>query len=93
MRLECEGALYHVTSSGNRREPIFEADADREAWLEVLGHALARFDATAFAYCLMGIVQGKPALHQDQNEAIGQKARPPKYIAKLKAKLGEPAAT
>jgi len=54
LRLEFEGALYHVTSRGDRREPIFEDDADREAWLEVLGHALVRFDATVFAYCLMG---------------------------------------
>ncbi|MBI4190153.1 MAG: transposase [Betaproteobacteria bacterium] len=54
LRLEFEGALYHVTSRGDRREPIFEDDADREAWLVVVGQGLERFDATAFAYCLMG---------------------------------------
>src|SRR5574340_1187213 len=54
LRLEFESALYHVTSRGDRREPIFEDDADRNSWLEVFGQGLERFDATAFAYCLMG---------------------------------------
>lgn len=53
LRLEFEGALYHVTSRGDRREPIFEDDADRLAWLDVFESSLERFDATAFAYCLM----------------------------------------
>ncbi len=50
LRLEFEGALYHVTSRGDRREPIFEDDADREVWLEVVGQGLERFDGTGFAY-------------------------------------------
>ena len=54
LRLEFEGALYHLTARGDRREPIFEDDADRVAWLEVVGQGLERFDATACAYCLMG---------------------------------------
>lgn len=53
LRLEFEGALYHVTSRGDRREPIFEDDADRHAWLSVLAEALDRFQATVYAYCLM----------------------------------------
>lgn len=32
-RLEFAGALYHVTSRGNRREPIYERDEDRESFL------------------------------------------------------------
>jgi hypothetical protein len=39
-RLEFEGALYHVISRGNRREPIFEDDEDRDTWLAVLAEAL-----------------------------------------------------
>lgn len=53
LRLEFEGALYHVTSRGDRREPIFDDDEDRLAWLSVLADALDRFHATAYAYCLM----------------------------------------
>lgn len=29
VRLEFEGALYHVTSRGDRREDIYEIDEDR----------------------------------------------------------------
>jgi hypothetical protein len=31
LRLEYEGAIYHVMSRGDRREPIFKDDADRNA--------------------------------------------------------------
>lgn len=54
LRIEFPGAVYHVTSRGDRREPIFEDDADRAELLAVLGQALDRFDAGVLAYCLMG---------------------------------------
>ena len=54
LRLEFKGALYHVTSRGDRREPIVGDDIDRQAWLAVLERGLERFEASAFAYCLMG---------------------------------------
>jgi len=54
LRLEFEGALYHVTARGDRREPIFEDDADRRALLEIVAQGIERFDAMVFAYCLMG---------------------------------------
>lgn len=54
LRIEFPGAVYHVTSRGNRREPIFVDDADRLALLDVLGSGLDRFDACALAWCLMG---------------------------------------
>src|SRR5512135_1465935 len=53
LRLEFPGALYHVTARGDRREPIFDDDQDRNELLLVLGQALKRFDATCLAYCLM----------------------------------------
>jgi len=53
LRVEYAGALYHVSARGDRREAIFEDDADREALLGVLGEALERFDAGCLAYCLM----------------------------------------
>lgn len=37
LRLEFAGALYHVTSRGNRREDIYESDFDRGQFLIVLG--------------------------------------------------------
>ena len=37
LRVEFDGALYHVTSRGNAREDIFDEDGDRKAFLEILG--------------------------------------------------------
>ena len=54
LRIEYPGAVYHVTSRGDRREPIAKDDIDRVAFLSIAGHALERFNAHALAYCLMG---------------------------------------
>ena len=54
LRIEFPGAIYHVTSRGDRREPIFVDDQDRHALLAVTGQAMDRFDAQVLAYCLMG---------------------------------------
>lgn len=54
LRIEFPGAVYHLTARGDRREPIFEDDSDRRRLLGVWTQALARFDAQAWAYCLMG---------------------------------------
>jgi putative transposase len=53
LRIEFPGAIYHVTSRGDRRESIFEDGEDRRTLLTVLAQAIARFDATVLAYCLM----------------------------------------
>ena len=54
LRIEYPGAVYHITSRGDRREPIAKDDVDRSLFLEVVGQAAQRFDARAWAYCLMG---------------------------------------
>ena len=54
LRIEFPGAVYHVTSRGDRREAIYRDDDDRRAHLDVLALSLARFDAQVLAYCLMG---------------------------------------
>ena len=54
LRIEFPGAIYHVTSRGDRREPIFVDDDDRRALLALVGQAMDRFDAEMLAYCLMG---------------------------------------
>lgn len=53
LRIEFPGALYHVTSRGDRREDIFVDDTDRARLLAVVAQGLARFDAQMLAYCLM----------------------------------------
>jgi putative transposase len=54
LRIEYPGAVYHITSRGDRREPIAKDDLDRATFLTVLSQAFDRFDAHAWAYCLMG---------------------------------------
>ena len=54
LRLEFEGALYHVTSRGNRREAIYETPDDRDSYLEILGEVCEKYNWLCHAYCLMG---------------------------------------
>lgn len=53
LRLEFAGALYHVTSRGNRREDIFGDDDDRKQFLLVLQEVCNRHNWICHAYCLM----------------------------------------
>lgn len=53
LRLEYAGALYHVTTRGDRREAIYRGANDRNAWLEGLATVCQRFHWVVFAYCQM----------------------------------------
>jgi putative transposase len=53
LRLEYEGAVYHVTSRGNARQDIYLVDPDRELFLSVVGATVERFSWLCHAYCLM----------------------------------------
>ncbi len=53
LRLEFPGAVFHVTSRGNERKPIFRCDADRLMFVALLGEAVRRFDWMIHAYVLM----------------------------------------
>lgn len=48
------GVIKAVHDRGNRREPIFEDDADRQRFLETLGEAAAKTGWQGHAGCLMG---------------------------------------
>lgn len=54
LRPEFAGALYHVTSRGDRRDTIYEDDEDRRRLLEVLGQVAGPFNWVCHAWCLMG---------------------------------------
>lgn len=54
LRVEYEGAVYHITSRGNAGQRIFLGDRDRRRFLKTLGDAIDRFGWLCFAYCLMG---------------------------------------
>ncbi len=53
LRVEFEGALYHITSRGNAKESIFLDNGDREHLLEILAEVVDRFGWICHAYCLM----------------------------------------
>ena len=54
LRLEFEGAWYHVMNRGAGRRDIFADDDQRERFLDLLGELLERFGVETHAYCLMG---------------------------------------
>lgn len=47
------GAMYHITSRGNRRSAIFYDDFDREVYLQFLEEAHRYFPFHLHSYCLM----------------------------------------
>ena len=53
LRLQAPGLTYHVVSRGVGRMAIYLDDGDRTEFLELLGDAVARYQLTCHAYCLM----------------------------------------
>jgi putative transposase len=53
LRLEFPGALYHVTARGNRRNPIYRHDADRQVWLAMLAMVCERHHFVIHSFCQM----------------------------------------
>ena len=53
LRIEFEGALYHVLSRGNERKRIFFDDEGRQSFLKVLEEYAKRFDIEVYVYVLM----------------------------------------
>jgi hypothetical protein len=49
IRLEYGGAIYHVRNRGDRREPIFKDDQDREAVPGALAEARAKTGRVALS--------------------------------------------
>src|SRR5437016_4664015 len=53
LRMEYAGAIYHVINRGDRREPIFRDDQDRQRFLETLGEACRKTGWEVQAWCQM----------------------------------------
>lgn len=53
LRVEYEGAIYHVTIRGNERRVIFEDDADRIRFIERLGERVKDFGVRLYLFVLM----------------------------------------
>ena len=54
LRIEFEGALYHVTARGNVRQKLFWDEKDRAKFVQLLVSSLTRYDVALHAYVLMG---------------------------------------
>src|SRR5437773_1519990 len=53
LRLQYTGAIYHIMNRGDRREPIFRDDKDRELFLQTAAEACLKADWQVHAWCLM----------------------------------------
>jgi REP-associated tyrosine transposase len=54
LRIQVPGGIYHVTTRGVRQTLIYREDADRDAFLAILGVVVSRRHWICHAYCLMG---------------------------------------
>lgn len=53
LRVEFEGAIYHVTVRGNARQRVFVDDRDRNQFLKRLGESVETYDIRLYLFCLM----------------------------------------
>ncbi|MGC2062845.1 MAG: transposase [Thermodesulfovibrionales bacterium] len=53
LRIEYDGALYHITSRGNARKAIYKDDEDRECFLDTLQRVNKKYNWLCHGYCLM----------------------------------------
>jgi REP element-mobilizing transposase RayT len=53
LRIEYEGAYYHVLSRGNHQQAVFLSDHDRNTFLQTLARLSERFEADIIAFVLM----------------------------------------
>src|SRR5712691_9661582 len=53
LRIQYPGAIYHVMNRGDRRNPVFADDQDRQRFLETLTEACQKTGWQVHAYCLM----------------------------------------
>lgn len=53
LRLQFPGALYHVTSRGDRKAAIFLDHIDRLTWLSILGDICRDYNFVVYSFCQM----------------------------------------
>ena len=54
LRLEFEGAIYHLLGRGNARQRIFASEHDRVEFLKLLAASAERFEGLVHGFALMG---------------------------------------
>ena len=53
LRIQYEGAFYHVTARGNEKKDIFRDDQDRNKFIQILESVAKKYRWIIHAYCLM----------------------------------------
>jgi REP element-mobilizing transposase RayT len=53
LRIQYEGALYHITCRGNERKAIFKDDNDKNEFLKLLKEGLCIYNIFLYCYALM----------------------------------------
>ena len=54
LRVQFEGAIYHVTLRGVERRAIFTEDRERHRFLDRVADGVETHDVRVYLYCLMG---------------------------------------
>jgi putative transposase len=53
MRIQYEGALYHILSRGDGNDHIFPSDIEKSYFLELLAKGTEKYGVEVYAYCIM----------------------------------------
>lgn len=53
LRVQYEGAVYHMTCRGNERKTIFKDDQDKNVFLELLSDGVKTYNIILYCYILM----------------------------------------
>ena len=53
LRIQYEGAVYHISCRGNERKDIFKDDADKKMFLDLLKDSLKTYGVALYCYVLM----------------------------------------
>ena len=67
LHIEFPGAVCHVSSRGDRRDPIHRDDENRSMKFRIMARAMDRFDAQVLANCQMGIRRGGGLIFPDDH--------------------------
>ena len=87
-RLQLPDGIYHVTSRGIQKLPIFRDDDDRESFLEILGVVVAKYAWTCLEFCEMTNHFHLLVQTPDANIAAGMRLLNGLYARTFNAKYG-----
>ncbi len=79
LRLQFPGALYHVTSRGDRKRTIYLDEVDRVVWLAILGEVCADYHFVIHGFCQMGNHYHLVVETEEANLALGMQQLNGKY--------------